>query len=173
MTKILIARLFATRGARALLLVVHKFASGAIGIGNRAYASYLWPDSWQKDFYIYWNCRVKYPDRIAFGKGVRIGPSCVLGAMGGIKMGDHVRLSEGACLETGGLDINGPIPYSHIAKPIVLGEGVWLGFRATVLAGVTIGDRSIVGAGAVVTKDVPPDSIAVGSPARIFPKSKK
>lgn len=173
MTKILIARLFATRGARALLWVVDKFASSALGIGNRAYASYLWPDSWQKDFYIHWNCRVKCPDRITFGKGVRIGPSCVLGAMGGIQMGDHVRLSEGACLETGGLDINGPIPYSHVAKPIVLGEGVWLGFRATVLAGVTIGDRSIVGAGAVVTKDVPADSIAVGSPARILPKSKK
>ncbi|WFU75671.1 acyltransferase [Bradyrhizobium sp. CB2312] len=87
-------------------------------------------------------------------------------------MGDYVRLSEGACVETGGLDIGGPLPYSHVSKPIVLGKGVWLGYRSTVLAGVTIGEGSVVGAGAVVTKDVPPNSIAIGCPAKTFPKSK-
>ena len=147
--------------------------SAAESIANRAFASYLWPDSWKKDTYIFWNCRVKYPERVVLGRSVRIGPNCVLGGMAGITMGDHVRLSEGACVETGGLDIGGPLPYSHVAKPIVLGNGVWLGYRSTVLAGVTVGDGSVVGAGAVVTKDVPPNSIAVGCPAKSFPKSKE
>jgi len=53
------------------------------------------------------------------------------------------------------------------AKPVVLEENVWLGVRAIVGKGVTIGRNSIVGAGAVVTKDVPPDSVVAGNPARV------
>lgn len=54
-----------------------------------------------------------------------------------------------------------------LGAPIVIGSRVWIGEKATVLKGVTIGDRSVVGAHAVVTKDVPPDSVAIGVPARI------
>ncbi|MFF0303923.1 sugar O-acetyltransferase [Streptomyces sp. NPDC004562] len=52
------------------------------------------------------------------------------------------------------------------ARPIVIGDNVWLGGGAIVLPGVTIGDNSVIGAGAVVTKDVPPNVVAVGNPAR-------
>ncbi|KOT97685.1 MULTISPECIES: sugar O-acetyltransferase [Streptomyces] len=52
------------------------------------------------------------------------------------------------------------------ARPIVIGDNVWLGGGAVVLPGVTIGDNSVIGAGAVVTKDVPADVVAVGNPAR-------
>ncbi|WP_053912846.1 sugar O-acetyltransferase [Streptomyces sp. TP-A0875] len=52
------------------------------------------------------------------------------------------------------------------ARPIVIGDNVWIGGGAIVLPGVTIGDDSVVGAGAVVTKDVPPGVVAVGNPAR-------
>lgn len=51
--------------------------------------------------------------------------------------------------------------------PITIGEDVWLGGGVTVLGGVNIGDRCVVGAGSVVTRDLPADSIAVGSPARV------
>ena len=54
-------------------------------------------------------------------------------------------------------------------RPVVIGRGVFIGARALVLKGVSIGDRAIVGAGAVVTKDVPARHVAVGNPARIFP----
>ena len=50
-------------------------------------------------------------------------------------------------------------------KPITIGEDCWLGANVTVLPGVTIGDRCIIGAGSVVTKDVPNDSVYVGNPA--------
>ncbi|MEU5114343.1 sugar O-acetyltransferase [Streptomyces longwoodensis] len=52
------------------------------------------------------------------------------------------------------------------ARPITIGDNVWLGGGAIVLPGVTIGDNSVIGAGAVVTKDVPANVVAVGNPAR-------
>jgi maltose O-acetyltransferase len=53
------------------------------------------------------------------------------------------------------------------ARPITIGDNVWLGGGAIVLAGVTVGDNSVIGAGAVVTKDVPAGVVAVGNPARV------
>jgi len=55
-------------------------------------------------------------------------------------------------------------------KPVHIGNNVWIGAAATILPGVTIGDNSIVGAGSVVTRDVEPDSIVVGSPAKLLRK---
>ena len=53
-------------------------------------------------------------------------------------------------------------------QPIVIGQNVWIGRNALVMPGVTIGDNSVIGAGAVVTRDVPANSVAVGSPARVI-----
>ena len=53
------------------------------------------------------------------------------------------------------------------AAPIVVGKDVWIGAHATILKGVTIGDGAIIAAGAVVTRDVPPNTIAAGVPARV------
>ncbi|KAB8164661.1 sugar O-acetyltransferase [Streptomyces sp. 3MP-14] len=54
------------------------------------------------------------------------------------------------------------------AKPITIGDNVWLGGGAIVLPGVTIGNNSVIGAGAVVTRDIPADVLALGSPARVI-----
>jgi maltose O-acetyltransferase len=54
------------------------------------------------------------------------------------------------------------------AKPITIGDNVWLGGGAVVCPGVTIGDNSVIGAGAVVTRDVPANVVAVGNPARVI-----
>lgn len=54
------------------------------------------------------------------------------------------------------------------AKPIVIGDNVWLGGGAIIMPGVTIGENSVIGAGAVVTKDIPANVVAVGNPARVI-----
>lgn len=54
------------------------------------------------------------------------------------------------------------------AKPIVIGNNVWLGGGVIVLGGVTIGENTVVGAGAIVTRDLPPNVVAVGNPARVI-----
>jgi maltose O-acetyltransferase len=54
------------------------------------------------------------------------------------------------------------------AKPITVGDNVWLGGGVIVCPGVTIGDNSVIGAGAVVTRDIPANVVAVGNPARVF-----
>ncbi|HEX6097608.1 MAG TPA: acyltransferase [Thermoanaerobaculia bacterium] len=54
------------------------------------------------------------------------------------------------------------------SAPVVIGADAWIGTRAVILPGVTIGDGAIVGAGAVVTKDVPPNTIAAGVPAKVI-----
>jgi maltose O-acetyltransferase len=54
------------------------------------------------------------------------------------------------------------------AKPIVIGNNVWLGGGAIVCPGVTIGENTVVGAGAVVTRNLPPNVVAVGNPARVI-----
>ncbi len=56
----------------------------------------------------------------------------------------------------------------EFAKPIVIGEDVWVGGSAVICPGVTIGDRSIIGAGSVVTKDIPADVIAAGNPCKVI-----
>jgi len=108
---------------------------------------------------------------------VTINAFCVLGTLKGTKIviGDNVRISPGAVIVTYGLDVNitkdsrPHIPYGDI----VLEDNVWIGANSTVLGDVTIGKNSVVAAGAVVTKDVPPNCIVGGVPAKIIKKLTK
>ena len=54
------------------------------------------------------------------------------------------------------------------SKPVIIGDNVWIGYRAMILKGVTIGDNSVVAANSVVTKDVPANSIVAGNPAKVI-----
>ena len=119
------------------------------------------------DCVCHWTTELKYPEHIRFGRHVVIGPHCTLGASAPITLGDHVRLSKGVVIETAGLDFDIPPPYRHRAAPITVGDGVWLGAGAMVLGGVTIGRNAIVGAGAVVTRDVPERAVVVGAGVRV------
>jgi acetyltransferase-like isoleucine patch superfamily enzyme len=116
----------------------------------------------------HYSVQFKYPERIQMGAGVAIGSRVILGAMGGIRIGNFVRISSDVIIETGGLDLNTPVPYQHQAKPIVIEEGAWIGTRATILSGVTIGKYAVIGAGTVVSKSVPAHAIVVGAGMRIL-----
>src|SRR5258705_7653263 len=92
--------------------------------------------------------------------------------------GASIKIGEGTILGAGTMIIDNDfhVPFGEWgwggetanAQPITIGRGVFIAARAIILKGVTIGDRAIVGAGAVVTKDVPPYHVAVGNPARVF-----
>lgn len=116
----------------------------------------------------HWTAEIKYPERIRLGRHVVIGPGCVLGAHGGISLGDHVHVSKDVMIETAGLDFGAPPPFPHVSKPISIGAGTWIGARAIVLGGVTIGENCVIGANAVVAKDLPAGSRFVGATGRLL-----
>lgn len=103
--------------------------------------------------------------KVSIGKGTVINHGCLLYTTGGLVIGEHVSISAGAWLVTGSHEINDPM-FTAFYKPIIVGDYAWIGMRATILAGVTIGDGAIVMAGAVVTQDVPSYAIVGGVPAR-------
>ena len=105
---------------------------------------------------------------INIGKNVFINAGCKFQDQGGVYIGDDVLIGHSVVLATLDHDID---PYKrqmlHPA-PIRIGNRVWIGSNVTITKGVTIGDNSIIAAGAVVNKDIPPDVIAGGVPARII-----
>lgn len=111
---------------------------------------------------------IKHPERIQMGMDVWLGSNVTLGAYSGLALADRVRISHGAFIETGGLDLASPLPHTHTGKPTSIGRGVWVGANAIILDGVTIGEQAVVAAGAVVTRDVPANAIVGGVPAKII-----
>jgi putative colanic acid biosynthesis acetyltransferase WcaF len=86
-----------------------------------------------------------------------------------ISIGEGAVISQDAYLCAASHDYADPA-FPLIHGTIVIGKKAWVAARAIVLMGTTIGDRSVVGAGSVVTKDVPPDSVCAGNPARVVKK---
>ncbi len=105
---------------------------------------------------------------ITIGKDVFINMCCKFQDQGGIIIGDGCLIGHNVILATLNHDINPKTRASLNPAPITLGKNVWLGAGVTVLGGVTIGDNSIVGAGSIVTKDIPPNCIAYGSPCKVI-----
>lgn len=112
------------------------------------------------------------PSGITIGDGCYINRRCTFFADWGctITLGCNVWLGPEVMLWTGTHEV-GPSAQrcgDGLMQPITIGDGCWLGARATVLAGVTVGSGGIVGAAALVNKDVPPNSVAAGVPARVL-----
>ncbi|TSD85634.1 acyltransferase [Mycobacterium sp. KBS0706] len=154
--------------ARLLVRCLMVVGRASSSLASAAKTATLFPRS--EDCFCHWSAEVKNPSYISLGRGVIIGPRCTIGAASAIHLGDHVHLSKGVYVETAGLDFSAAAPYPHVHKPIAIGEGVWVGADAIVLGGVTIGDRAVIGAGAVVSRDVPPDTIVTGQPTRQRPR---
>ena len=105
----------------------------------------------------------KYVENISIGHNVMIGPGSVVGARSPVILGDDVRISQGVMIETATLDLSKAVPYPHVSQPIMLNRGVWVGAGAMILGGVTIGEFAVIGAGTIITKDVPPHAVIVGA----------
>lgn len=86
-----------------------------------------------------------------------------------VRIGDHVMVGPHTLITT----VSHPLSarerreYHAWAKPVTIGNDVWIGGNVTILPGVTIGDNAVIGAGSVVTEDIPANSLAVGAPARV------
>jgi acetyltransferase-like isoleucine patch superfamily enzyme len=105
---------------------------------------------------------------IRLGRDVFVNQSCRFNDIGGIEIGDQVMLGPNVSLISSGHPVSPAERRKGItAAPIRIERNVWIGASAMVLQGVTVGEDSVIGAGAVVTHDVPPGSLAVGSPARV------
>ena len=94
--------------------------------------------------------------------------------IGPVTIGSHVNLAQGITVTA--LNHNFEQSCKRIdeqgvtTKPVIIGNDIWIGANAVILPGVSIGDHSVVAAGAVVTKDVPPHSLVAGVPAKIIKK---
>ena len=105
---------------------------------------------------------------IHLGKGVFINSGCKFQDQGGIYIGDGALIGHNTVLATLNHGLLPEERHDLIPKPIHIGKNVWIGSNSTVLPGVTIGDNAVIGAGSVVTKDIPENMIAVGSPAKVI-----
>ena len=119
------------------------------------------------------NVSLRNGERIVIGEGSKIGEHAYIWAGDGhgrVTIGKHCRLGPEVFVTASdyGLRPDEPIAQQERnERDIVIGDDVWLGARVFVGAGVTIGDGCVVSAGSVVTRDLPPNAIAVGIPARI------
>ena len=123
-----------------------------------------------EDVFIEPNFRCEVGRNITIGSHAYINFDCVMLDNAPITLGDYVWIAPmvGLFATNHALDFEERKNGACQAKPIVIGNGVWLGGHVTVLGGVTIGDGAVIGAGAVVTHDIPANCIAVGNPARVL-----
>ena len=105
---------------------------------------------------------------LVLGDGVFVNAGCCFDLSAPIVIGSRAQLAYQVTLVTGGHEIgtHASRAGSHRPAPIHIGEGAWIGARATVLPGVAIGAGAVVAAGTLVTKDVPPDTLVAGVPAK-------
>ena len=102
------------------------------------------------------------------GRNVFINAGCKFQDQGGITIGDRTFIGHNVVLATLDHDIDPEKRLLMHPAPIHIGENVWIGSNATVTRGVTIGDNSVIAAGAVVTRDIPANVVAGGVPAKII-----
>lgn len=109
-----------------------------------------------------------YGYNIRIGRGTFINYHCVLLDCAPIEIGDDVQIAPNVQVYTAGHPLDPEVRRSGLefAHPIRIGSDVWIGGGAIVLPGVTLGDASVIGAGSVVTRDVPPCTVVAGNPAR-------
>ena len=113
----------------------------------------------------YFSYKVSLDDYSGIGVNAKIYGKCTIGS--------HVMMGEDCTIITRNHRFDRTdIPMMEQGfseeQPVTIGSDVWIGDRVTILPGVTIGDGAIIGAASVVTKDIPPYAIAVGSPAKVI-----
>lgn len=113
-------------------------------------------------------CVIRCGNNLELGNNVCINTFTHIFADGGVKIGDNTLISSNCSIGSITHPIHSPKRHRLIHKSVEIGRNVWIGMGAVILPGVSIGDHSIVGAGAVVTKNVPSKTVVVGNPAKFL-----
>ena len=108
-------------------------------------------------------------DEIRVGQNVFINQNCTFYDLGGLDIADDVMIGPNVSLITAGHPLE-PLQRraATMGKPIVIERNVWIAASVTIVGGVTVGENSVVAAGSVVTRDVPPNTLVAGNPARVI-----
>lgn len=116
------------------------------------------------------NFRCEFGFNITIGNHFYANFDCIMLDANTITIGDHVLIGPRVGFYTANhaIDAGERIAGGCYARPIVIGDGVWVGGNVDIMGGVTIGENSIIGAGSVVTKSIPPNVIAAGTPCRVI-----
>ena len=109
---------------------------------------------------------IDYGHQLKIGENVFINHSLCVSAAAGIEIEDGVQIAPQVTI----LTVNHDLKEKTIVKclPVYIKKNAWVGARTIILPGITIGENSVVGAGSVVTKDVPANTIVVGNPAKVI-----
>lgn len=115
---------------------------------------------------------LKNVEHLSIGDNVSIHDACYLDALGGLEIGNNVSIAHHTSILTFNHtweDASLPIKYNPVqTAPVIINDDVWVGCGVRIMPGVTIGTRSVIAAGSVVTRDVPPGVIVAGVPAKVI-----
>ena len=163
-----------------MFIIFHKLAQEALQITSEINNKYNTPEQIVELFSKLTGTQVDksfrcfppfYTDcgkNIKIGKNVFINACCRFQDQGGIEIGDGSLIGHNTTIATLNHDFNPDKRANLHPSPVKIGKNVWIGSDCTILPGIEIGDGAVIGAGSVVTKNVPANSIAVGSPARVI-----
>ena len=163
-----------------MFIIFHKLAQEALQITSEINNKYNTPEQIVELFSKLTGTQVDksfrcfppfYTDcgkNIKIGKNVFINACCRFQDQGGIEIGDGSLIGHNTTIATLNHDFNPDKRANLHPSPVKIGKNVWIGSDSTILPGVEIGDGAVIGAGSIVTKNVPANSIAVGSPARVI-----
>jgi len=110
-------------------------------------------------------------ENLKVGKNSYWGIGTFINAYGGVTIGENTNIAPYCFIHSANHcfgDFSEPIMFQgHIKKPVVIGDNCWIGAHTIILAGVTVGNNTVIGAGSVVTKDIPANCIAFGNPCEV------
>lgn len=117
--------------------------------------------------------RVDYGYNLTFGNNLQVNFDCVFLDCAPITIGDNCLMAPGVHIYAATHPVDpkhrkDDDEYYELAYPVKIGNNVWIGGKAVICPGVTIGDNCVIGAGAVVVKDVPANSVVAGNPAKVI-----